>query len=141
MWYLENLPLSKNVLRDVSRNRSGPSSTITASTTHSVVYGPFQDWRKPIRRDLIPLHTNVRIKGKLQGKSSISSSPPSPPTSSGGPVGPKDRPLSKSRNDTPSTVNQIHRSAPPTAVSQQPPLSRTPGGPRYPREWQRRHPS
>ena len=86
------------------RNRANPSSTITASSTESVVYGPFDDWREPIRRDSIPLNTNVRITDSPQGKSR--------------------RPLSELRNDTSFTAPQMHGSTPPTAVSQQPSLSR-----------------
>lgn len=98
-WYLDKLPLSQKVLRQAARNRSSPSSTITAPPTDSVAYGSFDDWREPIRQDLITLHTNVRISG----------------SSHGNPI----RPLSEFRNDIPSTV-------PPTAVTQQPSLSRRP---------------
>ena len=63
------------------------------------MYGPFHDWREPIHRDLITLHTNVRISGSPHGNSI--------------------RPLSEFRNDIPSTV-------PPTAMTQQPSLLRRP---------------
>ena len=90
-WYLDKLPLSKKALRDVPQNRTNPPSTITASPTASVVYGPFHDWREPLRQGSIPLHTNVRITDSPQGSSR--------------------KPLSELRNNTSSTAPEIHGSA------------------------------
>ena len=65
----------------------------------SAVYGPFHDWREPIRQGLIPLHTNARISGSPHGNSI--------------------RPLLEIRNG-------ISFTAPPTVVTQRPSFPQRP---------------
>jgi hypothetical protein len=62
MWYLEEPSISPTDPPPVSPNQNSLLPTMTASSTNSVVDGPFRDWREPIRQGLTSSYTDIRIK-------------------------------------------------------------------------------
>ncbi|KAH9966990.1 hypothetical protein BJV74DRAFT_284201 [Russula compacta] len=117
LWYIEEPPLSPTSLPAVSPNPGNPSPTMTTSPTNSTVNGPFQDWKEPIRRGLISLDTDIRIRAVPPSNSSpYPSAPPFPipipcTSSSSSDAGLLSR--------MESTAHQAHISAWPIVASQQ----------------------